>query len=96
MTLPRVVDKAASNSRDNNLANNSSGTQMTAPRNALLRVERTRSRTIGRNRTRVDSGEHRKVPTYSPGTLVSGLLNSISKFIVEEKHGKRRLERLVH
>ena len=85
MTLPRVVDKAVSNSKDNNLANNSSGTQMTAPRNALLRVERTRSRMIGRNRARVDSGEHPKVLAYSPGTLVSGLLNSISRFIVEEE-----------
>ena len=76
MTPPRVVDKAASNSRDNNLANNSSGTQMTAPRNALLRVERTRSRMIGRNRTRVDSGEHHKSQDDQPRHSCVGALES--------------------
>jgi hypothetical protein len=52
MIRRRVADKPASSNRDNNLAN--SGTQTTAPRNVLLREERTRSRTR-RNRTRVDS-----------------------------------------
>jgi len=54
MIRRRVADKPASSNRDNNLVN--SGTQTTAPRNVLLREERTRSR-IRRNRTRVDSEE---------------------------------------
>ena len=68
MTPPRVANEAAS-SRDNNLAN-SKGTQTISPKNALLKVERTRSR-IGKNRTRADSDEHRKPPNHGPGTPLS-------------------------
>jgi hypothetical protein len=60
MTPPGVANEATSSKRDNNPANNN-GTQTTSPKNVLLRVERTLSR-IGKNRTRVDSGEHHKAP----------------------------------
>ena len=58
-TIPRrVVDKAANN-RDNNQVNNNA-TQTIAPRNVLLKEEQMGSR-MAKNRTRVDSGELRKL-----------------------------------
>ena len=64
--------QSGSSNRDNNLVNNS-GTQTTSPKNVLLKEERTRSRT-GKNRTRVNSGEHHKSnDQQSPALLVSGL-----------------------
>jgi len=83
MTPPRVPERAATNSRDKNLANNSSGTKMTAPANVPLRVERTRSK-IGKNRTWVDSGEHHKASNLRPRRSAVGAVELLSNFIAEE------------
>ena len=96
MTPPRAANKEASSNRGNNPANNS-GTQTTSPKNVIPKEERTRSRT-GKNRTRVESGEHHKVLNLQPWHSGVGAveLHFIFRSIWRRKHGKRRLERPLH
>jgi hypothetical protein len=66
--MPHKAANRVASSRGNHLAS-IRRTRMTDPKNALPKAERTRSR-IGKNRTRVDSGEHHNVLDLSPGVCV--------------------------